>query len=86
MTNSFSCALPVDVVLRSQPEHSTAHPLALQREQLKLKEGVRRRRVLSGREVKVSLLTQIFVSLSTGFPYADFWSVHPGVVAALLGT
>lgn len=54
----------MDVVLRSQPEHSTAHPLALQREQLKLKEGVRRRRVLSGREVKVPLLTQIFVSLS----------------------
>lgn len=54
----------MDVVLRSQPEHSTAHSLALQREQLKLKEGVRRRRVLSGREVKVPLLTQIFVSLS----------------------
>lgn len=74
----------MDVVLRSQPEYSTAHPLALQREQLKLKEGVRRRRVLSGREVKVPLLTQIFVSLSTvDFLYADFWSVHPGVVAAL---
>lgn len=55
-------------------QHITAHPLALQREQLKLKEGVRRRRVLSGREVKVSLLTQIFVSLST----VDFLTLTSG--------